>query len=74
MVLNDFRNAEINKVTDLLKEIEFAEPIALYGIFDYRQKNAIERLEVEAEVAKEYRDSEFDPRKGLMPKKKDQNK
>ena len=61
MVLNDFRCAEMSKVTDLLREIEFAEPIALYGMFDYRQKTALERLAVEAEVLKEYRGSELDP-------------
>ena len=69
MVLNDFRCAELNKVTDLLKEIDFAEPIALYGMFDYRQKTALERLSVEAEVLKEYRSSELDPQKVQINKK-----
>lgn len=61
MVLNDFRSAELSKVTDLLREIDYAEPIALYGMFQYRQKTALERLAVEAEVLKEYRGSELDP-------------
>lgn len=63
MVLNDFRSAELGKVTDLLKEIEFADPLALYGMFDYRQKTALERLGVEVEVMKEFRASELEPSK-----------
>jgi len=63
LVLNDLRQSELNKITDLLKEIDFAEPVALYGMFDYRQKTANERLGVEVEVIKEFRANEFDPDK-----------
>lgn len=63
LVLNELRQDELNKVTDLLKEIEFAEPVALYGMFDYRQRTNNERLGVEVEVIKEFRANEFDPNK-----------
>lgn len=70
LVVQDFRTAELNKVTDLLKEVEFAEPLQLYGVFDYRQKNALERLRTETEVLKEYRASEYDKKAQPKPKKK----
>lgn len=36
MVTEDFRVAEMSKITEILREIEFAEPETLYGMFDYR--------------------------------------
>jgi len=70
LVVQDFRNAELNKVTDILKEVEFAEPFQLHGMFDYRQKNALERLRTETEVLKEYRAGEYDKKPLPKPKKK----
>ena len=63
LVINDLRHHELNGITDLLKEIDFAEPIALFGMFEYRQKAVNERIGVENEVVKEFRANEFDPNK-----------
>ena len=36
MVVQNFKNAEFNKIQEILKEIEYSEPLALKGMFEYR--------------------------------------
>ncbi len=36
LVVQNFKNAEFNKIQEILKEIEYSEPLALKGMFEYR--------------------------------------
>lgn len=63
MVCEDFRVTEMNKITELLQEVEFAEPETLYGMFDYRQKDIKDKIRRQVDVKKEYKEGKLDPNK-----------
>lgn len=70
LVRQDFRNAEMNKVTEIFKEIDFAEPVAINGLFQYHQTDDRQKLGAQVEVTKEYKEGKLDPNKFVRTKKK----
>lgn len=70
MVCEDFRVAETAKITEILREIEFAEPETLYGMFDYRKRDIKEKIRTQVDVKKEYKEGKLDPNKYVKKRKK----
>jgi len=69
MVSQNIRDIELKKITDNLKEIDFAEAEAIPGMFEYRFKDEQDRILVSMEVAKEYKEGKNDPNKKWGKKK-----
>lgn len=51
LVQNDLRNAEMNKMIDLMKEIDFTEGEQIKGAFNYREKDNAKRIKESVDVA-----------------------
>jgi len=56
MVCEDFRGTEIGKITELLEEVEYADPETIFGMFDHRQKDIKEKIRRQVDVKKEYKE------------------
>ena len=74
MVCEEFRVTEMNKITELLQEVEFAEAETLFGMFDYRQKDIREKIRRQVDVKKEYKEGQLDPNKYKSRKGKSQRR
>ena len=64
LVSQNLRDSELNKISENLKEIDFAEPDSLAGMYEYRLKDENDKVLVSMEVTREYREGKIDPRKG----------
>lgn len=54
---------------DLLKEVDFAEGEQIAGAFNYREKDYSKRIQESVEVANEFFEGKFDPKKLDLRKK-----
>lgn len=70
LLQEDLRVAEQSKITEILREIEFSEPETLFGMFDYRQRDLREKIRVQRDVKKEYKEGALDPNKFVRRRKK----
>lgn len=70
LVRQDFRTAEMNKVTEIFREIDFAEPVAINGLFQYHQTDERQKLGAQVEVTKEYKEGKLDPKNIVKPRRK----
>ena len=70
MVQEDFRVAEVSRITEILREIEFSEPETLFGMFDYRLRDIREKIQMQVDVAKDYKEGKLDPNKFIKTRKK----
>jgi hypothetical protein len=53
MVINDLRDNEINRVTDMLRQIDAVGPELLEQVFKYKEKEDMAQLVESMEVARE---------------------
>lgn len=57
------RDEQMQKVTDILKDIDYADPDQLYALYHYRVKDENDKIKTAREVAKEFHEGKFDPNK-----------
>ena len=53
----------MNKMIDLMKEIDFTEGEQIKGAFNYREKDNAKRIKESVDVAQEFFDGKYDPKK-----------
>jgi len=63
LVQNELRYSEMNKMIDLMKEVDFAEGEQIAGAFNYREKDNAKRIKESVIVAQEFFDGKYDPKK-----------
>ena len=63
LVQDDMRQQEIKKMMDLLKEVDFAEGEQVAGSFNYREKDKIKNIRESVDVANDFFDGKYDPKK-----------
>lgn len=59
----------MNKMMDLMKEVDFAEGEQITGAFNYREKDNAKRIKESVDVAQEFFDGKYDPKKLELRKK-----
>jgi hypothetical protein len=69
MVLQNFRDEELLKIQEFIKEIDFAEVDSMPGLYELKMKDELERLRVIKEVSKDYNDSKLNTGKMMKVKK-----
>ena len=69
LVLQNFRNNEQNKVTQILKDVEYSDPLAINGMFNFRQRDEIDKIDQELEAMHEHKLGLLDP-KNIIDKSK----
>ena len=74
MVLQNFRDEEMLKIQEFIKEIDFAEADAMPRLYDLKMKDEKERLKVVLEVTKDHKDGKLDPGKMVSKIKKNNKK
>ena len=74
MVLQNFRDEEMLKIQEFIKEIDFAEADAMPRLYDLKMKDEKERLKVVKEVTKDHHEGKLDPGKMVMKIKKSNKK
>ena len=62
-VLNNFRNEELQRISDTFREIDFAEPNTFSTMYYYKANDADEKLQIQLDVTDEYKDGKLDPNK-----------
>ena len=63
MVLQNFRDEEMLKIQEFIKEIDFAEAENMPKLYELKMKDDIERLKVIKEVTKDHHEGKLDPGK-----------
>ena len=61
LVLQNLRDAELVKLSEAFKEIDYADIDQLQNLFEYRNKDQIEKIRGQVDVAKEYHEGKLDP-------------
>ena len=70
MVLQNFRDEEMLKIQELIKEIDFAEAENMPKLYELKMKDDLERLKVIKEVTKDHHEGKLDPGKMIKNKTK----
>lgn len=61
MVVQNLRDAELLKLAEAFKEIDYADAEQLQNLFEYRSKDQVEKIRGQVDVAKEYHEGKLDP-------------
>ena len=69
MVLQNFRDEEMLKIQEFIKEIDFAEAENVSKLYELKMKDEIERLKVIKEVTKDHHEGKLDPGKMIKAKR-----
>lgn len=70
MVLQNFRDEELLKIQEFIKEIDFAEVDSMPGLYELKIIDEKERLKVIKEVTKDHHEGKLDPGKMVNKVKK----
>ena len=70
MVLQNFRDEEMLKILEFIKEIDFAEAESMPKLYELKLKDDLDRLKVIKEVTKDHHEGKLDPGKMLKRTKK----
>ena len=62
-MLNNFRNEELQRISDTFREIDFAEPSTFNTMYYYKANDADEKLQIQLDVTDEYKEGKLDPNK-----------
>ena len=58
----DLRETQLNRISELLKDIDYAEPVQIPALYEYRNRDEQDKIKIALESAKEHKEGKLDPK------------
>jgi hypothetical protein len=69
LVIQNFRDEELGKITEAVRELEFAGAEAIPNLYKHRARDEAEKQQVVLDVTREHQEGKLDPTKFMTRSK-----